>query len=205
MAKIRRFKRVYRSISRKANIQIHEPKRTIKRTRLQKTKSGAIILPNGQRITPEEQRRFKSAVSQANRRRQVIIANLPQEAVSRYSIFGIESDFVARKKSASFGRFRNRNEFLQYFKQVKKVSTFNYLDEIVEKYRKNLNRAIDDVFNSAGKPLKQFIKSLNNEELRQLTLDESFNDIGFVYYEKIAVSQKLEILTKQIEGIRKRK
>lgn len=169
-----------------------------------KTKRGSIILPNGERITLAEQKAFKSAVNSANRKRKRLIENLPKEAKEKYKTFGVDSDFVARHKSASFAKFRNKAEFQRYFKNVRKVASRDYINKTVGTYRSNLNRAIDKVFNSAGKPLKDFIKGLSNEELRELSLSGEFNDIGFVYYEPVAVKNKLATLTRQVGAIKAR-
>lgn len=169
-----------------------------------KTKRGSIILPNGERITPKEQKAFRSAVNSANRKRKRLIAELPKEAKERYMTFGVDSDFVARHKSTSFAKFRNKKEFNRYFRNVKKVVSRDYINKTVDTYRSNLNRAIDKVFNSSGKPLKDFIKGLSNEELRELSLSGDFNDIGFVYYEPIAVKNKVKTLMKQVEAIKAR-
>lgn len=169
-----------------------------------KTKRGSIILPNGDRITPKEQKAFRSAVNSANRKRKRLLAELPKEAKSAYLDFGIDSDFVARHKSTSFAKFRNKKEFNRYLRNVKKIVSRDYLNSVVNTYRSNLNRAIDKVFNSQGKPLKEFIKKLSNEELRELSLSGEFADIGFVYYEPISVKNKISRLTKQVEAIRAR-
>ena len=169
-----------------------------------KTKRGSIILPNGDRITPKEQKAFRSAVNSANRKRKRLIENLPKEARERYAGFGGDSDFVARHKSTSFARFRNKSEFNRYFRGVKKIASRDYIDSVVANYRRNLNKAIDNVFNSSGKPLKDYIKKLSNSELRELTLSGEFDDIGYVYYEPISVKNKLAKMTKQVEAIKAR-
>lgn len=172
--------------------------------RLKRTSRGSYILPSGQRITPKEQRALKYAVANVNRKRREMIAKLPRQAKERYSQFGVESDFVIRKKSARFTRFRNKQEFNRYLKSIQNFNTTTYLNKRVSTYRDNLNRAIDKTFNSSGQPIKDFIKSLSNEELRELTLSESFSDIGYIYNEPISAKNKLDKLIKQVANIRKR-
>jgi len=175
------------------------------RKNLRRNSKGSILLPNGERITPKEQRALKSAVVLANRKRKKLIQSLPKQATQRYRDFGIDSDFVVRKKSASLGRFRNKSEFESYLRGIQKINKTDYLGQVVGTYRDNLNRAIDKVFNSAGQPLKEFVNSLSNEELREMTLDESFADIGYVYYEPVAVKDKLKKLKYQVTIMRNRK
>lgn len=88
--------------------------------RLKRTRRGSVILPNGQRITISEQKALRSAVNSANRKRKRLLERLPKEAQARYKEFGIESDFVMRKKTTSLQRFRNKNEFNRYLKSVQK-------------------------------------------------------------------------------------
>lgn len=175
------------------------------RQNLKRTSKGSVILSSGEHITVKEQKALKSAVVLANRKRKKLIEALPNQAVKRYRDFGIDSDFVVRKKSASLGRFRNKAEFNSYLRSLKKINRQDYLGGVVSTYRDNLNKAIDKVFNSAGQPIKDFLNGLTNEELRELTLDESFSDIGFVYYEPITVKQKLKKLRYQVTIMRNRK
>lgn len=173
--------------------------------RLKRTSRGSIVLQNGERITPAEQRALRSAVNSANRRRKRLLEKLPTQAKSRYADFGIESDWVLRKKHVKYSNFRNKKEFTTYLKQVRYVMRVEYSEKVVATYRSNLNRAIDNVFNSKGKKIKDFIAELTDDELRTLSLSDSLHDISYVYYEPVAVENKLKQLKKDITNIRKNK
>ena len=173
--------------------------------RLKRTSRGSIVLQNGERITPAEQRALRSAVNSANRRRKRLLEKLPKQAKSRYADFGIESDWVLRKKHVKYSNFRNKKEYTTYLKQVRYVMRVEYSEKVVETYRSNLYRAIDKVFNSKGQELKDFLDTLSNDELRTLSLNDSIHNIGYVYYEPVAVKNKLAELTRDIETIRKNK
>ena len=166
---------------------------------------GSIILPNGQTISMSEQKHFKSVVNSANRKIKRLQSELPKQAKSVFAEFGIKSDFIMSTKSYSFKRFRNKREYNQYVKQLERISKRDYLSKVVDRYRKNLKRAITNVFGTSGRKLNQFINQLSDKELRQLTLEGELEDIGYVYYEPQAVATKLETLTKQVEKIRSRK
>ncbi len=172
--------------------------------RLKRNSRGSIILPNGERITIREQRALKSAVVSANQKRRRMIENLPKEAKERYKDFGVESDFVLRKKSSSFNRFRNKNEFNRYLSSINKLNTRDYISNKVETYRSNYLRSIDKMYNSAGQPIKDFIKSLSTEQFRELSLSGELEDIGYNYYAPISVKNKLDSLISQVERIRRK-
>ena len=178
--------------------------RKISHKRLKRNSRGSIILPNGQRITPKEQKALKSAVVSANRKRRAMIEKLPQQAKERYKDFGVESDFVLRKKSARFNRFRNKGEFNRYLKSIQKINASEYIKNKVETYRSNYLRSIDKVYNSTGQPIKEFINSLSADEFRELSLSGELEDIGYIYYAPVSVKNKLDKLNSQIRRIRKK-
>lgn len=193
-----------------------------KRRRLKRTRTGNIILQNGQIVSQDEYRQFVNRVNRANRKRAQFLNNLDAPVAQSY-MFDKEKggNFVPTKKSASISRFRNRTEFLAYNAGLKRLLSdsygrttkggrkiihhTNYFDRKIDIYRKNLDSALKKVFNSAGDDLRKFVKSLSNEELRELTMKEEFNDIGFVYYDTKKASDKLNELYEQVEAIRARK
>lgn len=173
--------------------------------RLKRTSRGSVILPNGQRITPKEQRALRSAVNSANRKRRELINKLPKEAMRRYKDFGVESDWVLRKKSTALNRFRNKKEFNTYLRQVQKLTNRQYIDKTINTYRANFIRAVNNTFNSAGSDLIEFVNNLSNEDLRELSLADELADIGYVYYDPKAPSVKLARLKRQMTAIKKKR
>lgn len=170
--------------------------------RYRRNARGSIILPNGQTISMSEQKHFKSVVNSANRKIKRLQNELPKQAKSVFAEFGIRTDFMMTTKSYSFRRFRNKREFNQYVRQLEQISKREYLSKVIDRYRKNLRRAVTNVFGTSGRQLNRFINQLSDKELRQLTLEGELEDIGYVYYEPQAVAVKLETLTKQVERIR---
>lgn len=159
-------------------------------------------MPNGERITKKEQRLLKNEVAKSNRKRKKLLEDLPDKAKRKYKDFGVESDWVMRKKSTSLSRFRNKKEFKAYLKQLKRVNNNKYINKLVSTYKDNYIKAIKKVFNSNGDDIVDFIKSLSNEEFRQLTLNEDIEDIGYVYYEPISAKIKLLKMQRQLDKIR---
>lgn len=171
---------------------------------LKRTNRGSIILPSGEKITPAEQKAFRSAVVSANKKRKRLIEQLPKEAKENYKIFGVESDWVLRNKSASITRFKNKKQFKLYLKQLRKTTKREYVTNLVEIYRNNFTRAIYNTFNSSAdvSELINFINGLSTKDLEKLTLSEELSNIGYVYYDPKKVSVKLETLKKEMEKIK---
>ena len=161
-------------------------------------------MPNGERITKKEQQLFKNEVAKTNRKRKKLLEDLPEKAKSKYKDFGVESDWVMRKKSTSFSRFRNKKEFKSYLNQLKRVNSNEYINKLVNTYKENYKKAIRQVFNSNGDDIIDFIDSLSNEEFRQLSLNEDIEDIGFVYYGPISARNKLLKLQRQVNKLRRK-
>lgn len=174
------------------------------RKNLKRTAEGGVILQNGDIVSLKEQRALKSAVVLATKKRKELIAKLPKEAKERYKNFGVDSDFVVRHKSASLGRFRNKREFDVYLQSLQQINTQGYMSKVMQTYRSNLYSALRKTFNSSGDELVDFLDTVSDDELRKLSLDDSFKDIGWVYYEKIAVKEKLKVLRYQVTIIRNR-
>ena len=101
--------------------------------RLKRTSRGSYILPNKERITIKEQKALRSAVVSANRKRKRMLENLPKRAKEKYKDFGVESDFIMRKKSTNS---------LRQLKQAKQ----EVIDELLEWLVKNYNEFVYDEY-----------------------------------------------------------
>ena len=151
--------------------------------RLKRNKRGSIILPNGQRITIREQKALRSAVNSANRKRKRMLERLPAEAKAKYKDFGIESDFVMRKKSTSFKRFRNKNEFKHYLRSVQKIASGEFERKRITTYKDNYIRALRNTFNSSANKAIKAIRDMDLKKFRQKVESEELEEIGYVYYD----------------------
>ena len=171
---------------------------------LKRTKRGSIILPSGEKITRKELKAFRSAVVSSNRKRKRLIEQLPKEAKENYQIFGVESDWILRKKSTSITRFQNKKQFNLYLRQLRKTTKRDYVSKLVEIYRNNFIRAIYNTFNASAdvNELINFINGLSTKDLEKLSLSEELSNIGYVYYDPKKVSDKLETLKKEMEKIK---
>lgn len=151
--------------------------------RLKRNKRGSIILPNGERITISEQKALRSAVNSANRKRKRLLEKLPAEARAKYKDFGIESDFVMRKKSTSFKRFRNKKEFNKYLKSVQKIASGEFERKRIMTYKDNYIRALRNTFNSSANKAIKAVRDMDLKTFKQKVESEELEEIGYVYYD----------------------
>lgn len=151
--------------------------------RLKRNRRKSVILPNGQRITLKEQKALRSAVNSANRKRKRMLERLPEEASRRYREFGIESDFVMRKKSASLSRFTNKKEFDRYLRNVRRIASGEFERKRAETYRQNYIRALRNTFNSQANKAIRAVKDLDLKQFRHLVESGNLEEIGYVYYD----------------------
>ena len=164
--------------------------------RLRRNRRGSVILPNGERITIREQKALRSAVNSANRKRKRMLERLPAEARAKYKDFGIESDFVMRKKSTSLKRFRNKKEFNKYLKSVQKIASGEFEKHRAEQYKRNYIQALKHTFNSKANDAIKKVREMDLKTFRQKVESEELEEIGYVYYDPN--SEKLTRISQQL-------
>ena len=164
--------------------------------RLRHNRRGSVILPNGARITKSEQKALRSAVNSANRKRKRMLERLPNEARVKYNDFGIESDFVMRKKSTSLKRFRNKKEFLHYLRSVQKIASGEFERKRIMTYKENYIRALRNTFNSSANKAIKAIRNMDLKTFRRMVENEEREEIGYVYYDPN--SEKLTRINQQL-------
>ena len=151
--------------------------------RLRRNRHGSVILPNGERITISEQKALRSAVNSANRKRKRMLERLPAEAKVKYKDFGIESDFVMRKKSTSLKRFRNKKEFKHYLRSEQQIASGEFELKRITTYKDNYIRALRNTFNSSANKAIKAVRDMDLKTFRQKVESEELEEIGYVYYD----------------------
>lgn len=164
--------------------------------RLKRNSWGSVILPNGERITIREQKALRSAVNSANRKRKRMLDRLPVGAKVKYKDFGIESDFVMRKKSTSLKRFRNKKEFKHYLKSVQKIASGEFERKRIMTYKENYIRALRVTFNSSANKAIKAVREMDLKTFRYKVENEELEDIGYVYYDPN--NEKLKRINQQL-------
>lgn len=151
--------------------------------KLKRNQFGSIILPSGEKITRSEQKALRSAVSSANRKSKRILSLRPKELVqTKYNMFGNESDWLLRKKSVSFNRFKNKAEFNKYLKSVKNVASGAFERNRNKVYFENYKRAIRNVFGSKSRDLIIKINRVGDKKLIDAIIKGELEaEIGYIY------------------------
>lgn len=166
--------------------------------KLKRNNRKSVILRNGERITLKEQKALRSAVNSANRKRKRMIERLPEEASRKYREFGIESDFVMRKKSASLSRFRNKKEFDRYLRNVRRIASGEFERKRAETYKSNYIRALRNTFNSQANEAIRLVKNIDLKRFRYLVESGNLVDIGYIYYDPN--NEKLTLIISQLRN-----
>lgn len=170
--------------------------------RLQRTSRGTIILPNKERITVAEQKTLINAVRRANRVRTSEIrrtTELNKGNPKQYNRFGVESDFYLRKKSASFTKFRSKNEYRRYLTSTLRQASGATSLHRIKTYRSNFETSLRKVFNSKANDAIKLLRKIDNQKLRDAVESGKLEDIGYVYYDQ--ADDKLLLIEQQLEQL----
>lgn len=169
-------------------------------SKLQRTTRGSIILPNKERITPSEQKRFINAVRRANRMRDADLKRIKKViSTVKYNRFGFESDFLLRKKSASFTKFRNKNEFKHYLYSVEKQASGSTSLHRIRVYKQNYETALRKVYNSSANHAIKLLRQIDGLAIRDAHERGDLEPIGYIYYDP--EMNKLQLIEAQLQAI----
>lgn len=152
--------------------------------RLQTTNRGTKINQYGVRFTPSEQQELKRLVQASNRKRNKIITQAEKIAPPSYLKYTKPVVFAPRKASQSLNRFKSREEFNAYMASLRKVSKPNFVASRVALYKKNVAKALRNVFGSEVTGLIRKIKQMTDAQFQSLTIThaQDFN-IDYIYYD----------------------
>lgn len=149
--------------------------------RLPRTARGTLILPNGDKITPREQRALRSAVNSANRRRKKALERLGNKV--KYNMFGQESDFVNRKKSAKFNVFRSHKEFRKYLHSVRDIASGAFELRRIKTYKENYITALKRTFGSDAKEAIKLVRDMDIIKFRNKVENDEIPELGYIYFD----------------------
>lgn len=161
------------------------------RKNLKKTNAG-LINQHGVIFTPEEKKALETAVNTANRKRKRMLeveAKLPRrvmgvdtgDTVSSLHQLGKESDFILQPKTKSLQRFKTREAYESYMRNLERVNKRDYIQERVRQYKRNHMKAIDNVFGDEAKDIKMKIRMMKPDEYMKLVQSDEFAEISYIY------------------------
>ena len=162
------------------------------RKNLKHTATGDLLNQHGVVFTPEEKKALEIAVNTANRKRARMLkleATLPRkvlgvdtgQTVGTLQAMGKESDFILTRKSKSLQRFKSREEYDRYMKNLARVNSRNYITERVELYKQNHIKALDNVFGDEANDLKEKISMMNVRDYMKMVQSDESLEISYVY------------------------
>lgn len=151
--------------------------------RLKRTSKGGYILPSSETITAREREALRSAVNSANRKRKRWLTNLSEYQKKRYRQFGIESDFIYRKKSTKLSRFTNKKQFENYLRSVQRISSGKFEGIRNRNYQENYKESLRKVFNSKANHLIRLVNRLDNKSFIKAFENGEIEEINYVYYD----------------------
>lgn len=150
---------------------------------LKKSKTGELVNMYGVTFTPEEKKRLETLANTANRKRKKMLkveASI-SERNSQLQLMGKESDFILTRKHKSLQKFKSREEYERYIKNLQRVNSRDYIDERVKLYKRNHMTAIENVFGDNAKDVLMKIRMMPRDQYMKMVQGDEFLEIGYIY------------------------
>lgn len=160
-------------------------------------------------FTEQEKKELEKLVRKSNRRQQQlreIFDPLPYKIEGRATgmsvgerrlSLGTELDFSITEKNASLQRYESRKEFESYMKNLRRVTSDNYVQERARQFKRNYQKALTDPIDGLGLPYDQVsdilmkIRTMKPEQyLKEYASNEEL-EVGYVYDKTIPLEIKL--------------
>lgn len=162
------------------------------RKNLKKTTGGNLVNQYGVVFTQEEKRALENAVNTANRKRARMLkeaATLPRkvggrdtgDTVGSLQLMGKESDFILSRKTKSLQRFRDRDQFDRYLRNLKNVNTRDYLDDRIRMYKRNHMTALENAYGDEAKDVVMKIRMMKPRDYMKMIQQDETLEISYIY------------------------
>lgn len=162
------------------------------RKNLKKTESGNLVNQFGVTFTPQEKRALENAVNTANRKRARMLkeaATLPRmvsgrdtgDTVGSLQLMGKESDFILAKKTKSLQRFRDREQYDNYMKTLKRVNTRDYIEDRIRMYKRNHMKALENAYGDEAKDVNMKIRMMKPKDYMKMIQQDESLEISYIY------------------------
>lgn len=162
------------------------------RKNLTKTTGGNLVNQYGVVFTQQEKRALENAVNTANRKRARMLkeaATLPRmvggrdtgDTVGSLQLMGKESDFILSRKTKSLQRFRDRDQFDRYLKNLKQVNTREYLDDRIRMYKRNHMTALENAYGDEAKDVIMKIRMMKPRDYMKMIQQDETLEISYIY------------------------
>ena len=150
-------------------------------SRYNKNRYGSIILndKNGNefRITKKEQQEMKMLIKRANTKREYYANKYYNDVVKNSNMKGVSKEvykqlltkkgFISEKFSTSFNQFRSKEDYKDFIKELREVTSKNYykVNKSIKTLREGLNKHLNKLYGRQSKKLKDLIKSVSDSDL----------------------------------------
>lgn len=166
--------------------------RTKGRKNLERTDSGNLKNQYGVVFTPEEKKQLINAVERANYKRRKMLqqeATLPRkvmgvdtgEKVGNLHLMGKESDFILARKTKSLQRFRSREDFDRYMKNLDRVNSEDYITDRIRLYKRNHMQALENAFGDDAKDIMMKIRMMKPKDYMKMVQSDEMLEISYIY------------------------
>lgn len=151
-----------------------------------------IINQHGVIFSEDEKKALEQAVNTANRKRAAMLkheATLPRkvmgvdtgQTVGQLHLMGKESDFILARKTKSLQRFKTRDDYERYMKNLSRVNARDYIGERTKLYKRNHMAALENVFGDDAKDVMMKIRMMKPADYMKLVQSDEMLEISYVY------------------------
>lgn len=146
---------------------------------------GGVKNQYGVTFTLDEKKALEQAVNTANRKRARMLkqeAKLPRmvggkdtgDTVASLQLMGKESDFILQRKTKSLQRFRSKEDYNRYMKNLERVNSKDYIRERVRLYKRNFTKSLLEVYGDQAKDIAMKVRMMKPEDyMRMVQQDET--------------------------------
>lgn len=162
------------------------------RKNLVKLGTGELQNQFGVVFTTDEKKALEQAVNTANRKRARMLeaeAKLPRmvggkdtgDTVASLQLMGKESDFILQRKTKSLQRFRSKEDYNRYMKNLQRVNNRDYITERVRLYKRNHMKAIENAYGDEAKDIVMKIRMMKPADYMKMVQSDEMLEISYIY------------------------
>lgn len=153
---------------------------------------GGLRNQYGVTFTQDEKKALEYAVNTANRKRARMLeqeAKLPRmvggkdtgDTVASLQLMGKESDFILQRKTKSLQRFKTREDYDRYMKNLHRVNQRDYITERVRQYKRNHMKAIENAYGDEAKDVIMKIRMMKPKDYMRMVQSDEMLEISYIY------------------------
>ncbi len=157
---------------------------------LKKTETG-FINQHGIEFTVAEKKALESKVNSANRKRKKMqeeFAYLERkhegvkigDTVIQKKFMGHEGDFIIAQRTKSLQRFKNREQFERYMRNLDVVNRPNYVDDRIRLYKRNFMKSLEDVYGDDARDIVMKVRMMKPRDYMKMVEADETLEISYV-------------------------